>query len=442
MSNEILQRWDQLVAEAPDALAIIHDQVRWTRRELDELAHKISAKLPQADLTGLGIGLHLPNGASWLAAFLALRRAGAVLVPFDAGATTDYCLEQSSLLKCFALQSKTTTLLDDAPRKWESGVALLKLTSGSSGVPKALPFTEGELCADGDNIESTMGLRRDDINFALLPLAHSYALGNLVVPLLASGIPLAIGSAPLPRIIAEEIRASGATVFPSVPAVFEAFTKFDDIDLGQLRLCISAAAPLTPALAKKFKDHFGMLIHNFYGASECGGIAYDRSGEAGLSGLSIGQPMDNVQLSTNEQGLLQVRSAAVSANGREREPEGAQLTLDDKVSFLDDGSVVISGRADRMVKCGGKRVDLGALENIVLKSPGVEFATAFHDEQADRLWVAIQGHLLADVALSKLQTAFPSLRGRIRVKRLTKIPINPRGKIDQASLKEKLLEIL
>lgn len=439
MSNVILQRWDQLVAEAPDALAVIHDEARWSRRELDELAQKISTKLPTTNLTGLGVGLHLPNGARWLATFIALRRASAVVIPFDAGATTDYCLDQSRQLDCFALQSKTTTLLKGSPRQWEADIALLKVTSGSSGVPKALPFTEAELCADGDNIESTMGLRPDDINFALLPLAHSYALGNLVVPLLASGIPLAIGSSPLPRIIAEEIRASGATVFPSVPAVFEAFTKFDDIDLGQLRLCISAAAPLTPSLAKKFKDHFGLLIHNFYGASECGGIAYDRRGEASLSGLSIGQPMDNVQLSTNEHGLLQVRSAAVSAYGREREPGGAQLTLDDKVSFLEDGSVVISGRADRMVKCGGKRVDLGALENIVLEAPGVEHATAFHDAQTDRLWVAIQGHLLADVALSKLQTAFPSLRGRIRVKRLTKIPTNARGKIDQTLLKEKLL---
>ncbi len=388
----------------------------------------------------MGVALHLPNSADWLAAFLALRWFGAVVIPFDASATHDYAQRSAQHLGCFALQSKSLQTVSDKPRQWKSNVALLKVTSGSSGTPKAIPFTESELCADADNIIATMGLRANDLNFALLPFAHSYALGNLVVPLLTSGIPLAIGSTPLPRVIAEEITESGATVFPSVPSVFDAFTKFEHIDLGKLRLCISAAAPLSSKLAQKFREQYGLYIHNFYGASECGGIAYDRTGIAGVTGESIGQPMENVSLSITQRGLLRVQSAAVSSYGRSIDASGrSRFTLDDKVSFLADGSIVMCGRADRIVKCAGKRIDLAALEHVAVTTPGIDCATALHDVRNDRLLVAIQGQTLADVALANLQTAFPYLQGRIRVKRLLKIPTNARGKIDTATLMKRML---
>src|SRR4029078_709536 len=59
--------------------------------------------------------------------------------------------------------------------------ALMKLTSGSTGLPKAILATEANLVADVQHIVEAMGIRSDDVQLAATPLSHAYALGNLVL---------------------------------------------------------------------------------------------------------------------------------------------------------------------------------------------------------------------------------------------------------------------
>ncbi|GHB90792.1 class I adenylate-forming enzyme family protein [Cerasicoccus arenae] len=435
MSDVLISRWDKLVAAQPDALAVIDNRSQWTRSELDARAGEWAQKIPTDQLLQQAVILCQPNGADWLAKFLALRRAGAIIIPVDAATSIEDSKKLAQKLSCFALQSSEHFERFSQSRKWPTDLALVKLTSGTSGEPTAIPFTEAELCADGDNIQSTMGIGPSDLNYALLPFAHSYALGNLVIPLLASGIPLVVGSAPLPRIIADEITRSGATVFPSVPTVFEALTRTDELSLGKLRLCITAAAPLTPTLAQRFRNACGLSLHNFYGASECGGIAYDHTGQCGLTGNAVGAAMDNVELSATNDGRLCVRSAAVSSFEREAGKDGrAIITLHDKVSFLDNGGVVIHGRVDRIVKCAGKRIDLAALEKVAIAVDGVERAAVVHETASDRLLVAIIGPTESSTTLTALQANFGAWRGRLRVKSLPELPVTLRGKVDYREL--------
>ena len=53
---------------------------------------------------------------------------------------------------------------------------LIKLTSGTTGTPRALHFTAGQLLADARQVTSTMGLTEHDLNYALIPFGHSYGL--------------------------------------------------------------------------------------------------------------------------------------------------------------------------------------------------------------------------------------------------------------------------
>src|SRR4030095_5898793 len=66
-------------------------------------------------------------------------------------------------------------------------VAMLKLTSGSTGIPKATLTTEAQLAADGRALTEAMGIRPDDWQVGAIPVSHSYALGNIVAPLLLQG---------------------------------------------------------------------------------------------------------------------------------------------------------------------------------------------------------------------------------------------------------------
>ena len=82
----------------------------------------------------------------------------------------------------------------------------------------------------------------------------------------------------MPRAILDGLERSGASVFPGMPVFYDKFAALENTsDLPQLRLCISAGAPLTCAVAEAFSRRFGRKIHTFYGSSECGGVGYDSS---------------------------------------------------------------------------------------------------------------------------------------------------------------------
>lgn len=435
MSHALIDDWHRLAAEEPNALAVIDDGRHWSRRELNDLVLEIERQLADEPLCRSGVLLHLPNSARWLASFIALRRAGAVVIPLDAATTPQKCCELAHQLRSFALQSSGLAHRPDKPRQWKAQLALVKLTSGTSGAPRAIAFSEAELRADGKNIMATMGFGAADLNYALLPLAHSYALGNLVAPMLSHGVPMMIGSAPLPRVIAEEIKTSGATVLPSVPSIFEALARTDDLSLGKLRLCITAAAALCPQLAQAFAEKFQLRLHNFYGASECGGIAYDRTGECGLTGDSVGHAMDGVDLSTTPDGRLRVRSQAVSRYGKQADAgHPATVTLDDKVNILPDGRVAVQGRADRVVKCGGRRVDLAAIERAGREAPGIQQIAAVYLAAQDRILAAYVGPAPEAAIEPHLQSSLGAAARRLRLRRVDRLPVTLRGKVDYAAL--------
>ena len=99
-----------------------------------------------------------------------------------------------------------------------------------------------------------------------------------------------------PRAVLAHLERTGATVFPGTPVFYQAFGEMGEApSLPKLRLCISAGAPLSGAVAKRFSGKFSQLVHSFYGASECGGICYDRGGTTFEDGL-VGEPMLGVSV--------------------------------------------------------------------------------------------------------------------------------------------------
>src|SRR5438046_3014773 len=149
--------------------------------------------------------------------------------------------------------------------------------------------------ADAENIVQTMGLRPEWPNFGVISLAHSYGFSNLITPLLLRGIPLILAPAPLPEIVRQAAALTPNLTLPAVPAMWRAWSDAQAIP-GNLRLAISAGAPLPIALEVEVFQESGIKLHNFYGSTECGGIAYDRSVLPRSDATIVGQPMENVQL--------------------------------------------------------------------------------------------------------------------------------------------------
>ena len=269
---------------------------------------------------------------------------------------------------------------------------LLKLTSGTTAAPRAIRFRSEQLVADCVQICDTMGITDRDLNFGVIPVSHSYGFSNLITPLLVRGVPMVMSSDRMPRAVLDDLARTKATVFPGMPVFYQAFCEMTEVPpLPDLRLCISAGAPLSLPVAQKFRERFGLAIHSFYGSSECGGICYDRAA------LADGA---RVRRSANEgradraarSGSAGVPHSRAHRSGRRRLFSGARSREDWATACVRPGRSArrsgdgfrIVGRVSDIINVAGKKVNPAEIEAALLGFSGVREAAVFGVQSARR----------------------------------------------------------
>jgi long-chain acyl-CoA synthetase len=442
----LLQAWERTLRQGRNAPALIDAATGriWTRRELDEQASAWAAE--QGGFLARRLVLFAePNGAGWLRVFLGLLKAEAVVTAMEMGEPPDALRARAEAIGAAFVwtggQLEPTGLARIFPG---DGRRYVKLTSGSTGAPRPLAFTDAELLADERQVCATMGIRGTDLNFALIPFGHSYGLGNLVLPLLARGTAIVCGSAALPQAVAAEIEKWQPTVLPSVPALLRALTGADIAAsaLRSLRTVISAGAPLAPETAWAFEAQFGRRIHNFYGSSETGGIAYDRTGAATLAGRSVGRPLRGVRLVWGRAGRFTVESAAVHTIGNPlagRSGGKSRYRPADLARLAPNGEMVLIGRTGRMLKVAGRRLDPAEIEQALRRLPGVRDAlVAAQPARPDTLAAIVAGPVESEALRAALRPTLPAWKIPRRIVVLPEFPLTSRGKTDSRKLREYL----
>ncbi|HLP07977.1 MAG TPA: class I adenylate-forming enzyme family protein [Opitutaceae bacterium] len=434
-SPHLLDRWRETVRRDPAALAVIDGATgrRWSRAELAGTAENWCRDHTAAHaLAGRRVLFAEPNGAAWFHVFLGLLEAGAIPVPADSTEPAAALAAQARNLRAAALwHAGALSPFSGATRHRHGELCLLKLTSGSTGVPKALAFTHGQMLADGRQICASMGIGPGDLNLAVIPLGHSYGLGNLVVPLLAQGTALVCVASPLPQALATDIARWRPTVFPAVPTLLRALVRsdIDPAQLASLHLVVSAGAALPPELATAFAEKFGRRVHNFYGASETGGIAYDRTGDATLTGRSVGTPLQDVSLKFRSGQRFTVESAAVGGHG--------SFSPADRGELDPAGELRLLGRTGRTVKIAGRRLDLGEVEQTLLALPGVRTACVFaHPQRPDALAAAVASDRAGAELRAELAARLAPWKVPARIFALPELPTTERGKIDRRAVEQ------
>jgi long-chain acyl-CoA synthetase len=447
MSHALLQAWAKTVRRRGGERAVVQaaDGATVTFRELDERAeawlgrvadNSVAGSPRLLDLRGRAVVFAMPNGIAWLEVFLGLLKAGAVAVPLD-GAEPPAARQKlaASARAGFVWDGNRLVPLAGARRYRDPAICLIKVTSGSTGKPRTLVFTAEQMMADGRQVTGTMGIKPRDLNYALIPFGHSYGLGNLTIPLLAQGLSLVCGSAPLPHAVAADFAHWKPTVFPGVPTMWRALAT-SDVKLESLRLGISAGAPLAPEVARDFAARFGRRLHSFYGSSETGGIAYDASGRAALEG-GVGRAMRGVSLRILPGARLEVSSGAVvtSGNRRRRGRSGAWL-MPDRVAIDARGGVMLLGRRGTTVKIGGRRVNLREVMERLRALSGVNEAWVAVSDGPEpvlgavvaspRTAVELRTALLADTASWKIPKKLIVVAA---------LPVTARGKADTAAMR-------
>ncbi len=437
MSHALLQAWeknlrlhgaDRAVVQAANGATV-------TFRELDARAEAWAHAHAPSGLGGRAVVFAAPNGIGWWDFFLGLLKAGAVVVPLDAGEPRAAQRQLAVALRAAAWWDGARLVpLPGAKRYRNPQTCLIKLTSGSTGQPRPLVFTAGQLLADAWQVTATMGIGRRDLNFALIPFGHSYGLGNLTIPLLALGVPVVCGTAPLPHAVAEDFSRWRPTVFPGVPAMWRALAA-SELKLPGLRLAISAGSPLPVEVAQDFGVRFGQRLHGFYGSSETGGIAYDRTGAGALAG-EVGTALRGVKLTTLDGARVQVSSAAVLTQGnRRRVGKLGAWIMPDRAIIHGNGQVTLAGRRGTTVKITGRRVNLNEVCDRLRRLPGVRDAWAGLSVGAEPVLRAVVAtERTADELRAALLRDTAAWKVPKKIQVLPVLPLTARGKLDTRAL--------
>jgi acyl-coenzyme A synthetase/AMP-(fatty) acid ligase len=339
------------------------------------------------------------------------------------------------------------TRLEATRVEWgEHPPVLLKLTSGTTAAPRAIRFRSEQLVTDCDQICETMGITDRDLNFGVIPISHSYGFSNLLTPLIVCGVPLVVSRDRMPRAVLDDLAHTRSTVFAGMPVFYQAFCQIEaQPALPDLRLCISAGAPLPLLVAQTFRAKFGHAIHSFYGSSECGGICYDREAKLVEPGF-VGAAMKGVELTMLEPNAatsrIRVRSAA-AGDGYFPEPDDARLgngvfVPDDLLAPSADG-FRIAGRVSDLINVAGKKVNPAEVEAALLAFDGVREAVVFgrgstlRNEEVAACVVAAPRVQAADL-LEYCRTRLSGWQVPKRIFFLPELPVSERGKISRQAL--------
>lgn len=415
----LYQRWQQIARKYRDEIALydLSRHQRWTFAQLATVAEQSGeSDAPIVFPQGLCAGFIFTVLAGW--------KQARVICPLEIGQATP--IFQSLPTECVHL----------------------KMTSASTGAPRVVAFKGEQLAADAENIVATMGLRRDWPNLGVISLAHSYGFSNLVLPLLLHGIPLILVESPLPENLRIAAKPFESITLAAVPALWRVWHEANVIP-SNVRLAISAGAPLPLKLEEEIFSRSGLKVHNFYGSSECGGIAYDATAFPRTDATCVGMPMANVQLNLGPNNCLEVRSAAV-AETYWPEPnetlEAGVFRTSDLAEFR-EGSIYLRGRAGDLINIAGRKVSPETIERVLLTHPEVKDCLVFgipskDAERAEEIvaCVVTQEHsdpeTLKQFLLSKLP-AWQIPRDWWSIESLDR---NQRGKLSRPAWREKYLK--
>ena len=334
-----------------------------------------------------------------------------------------------------------------------SGAAALKLTSGSTGLPKATFTTERELILDTEHIVTAMGITSGHTQLAVIPLSHAYGLGSLLIPALVQGTAVVLRESFVPHAIVSDARDYGAAVLPGVPFMFEHLLTSLPAGAWPDRLCtlISAGARLEAAAVRRFHEAFGVKVHSFYGTSETGGIAYDDSDDVRAE-TTVGKTMPGVQVTLREEegappdgGRVHVAGEAVAARyAGERPSDGAfadgGFLTGDFGRFDERGYLVLTGRASAFINVAGRKVQPEEVEQVLRGMPGVADVRVLGAPDAARgqqivACVVATGGPGTLLALRRFcASRLASHKIPRQVVWLDRIPLTNRGKTDRAEL--------
>lgn len=498
----------------PDSIVIRYEGGDLTYGQLDDLAARLADVLSQGGLApGDRVAYLGLNSPAFLVTMLASWRLGAIFVPInfrlaEAELRSALQLSGSSVIVCEEnhremvdsvrgmLKLKRFLLVDDDPQvpasakavgweAWSEPIlratpathiahqtsdqpAIIMFTSGTTGLPKGVVLTHGNIWWNSVNVDTRLDTRRKDVTHAAAPIFHVGALNSFLIRVLVRG-----GTVVLRRSFDAEEFLSDLLVhrvnsFFAVPAMLAALARVPgafDAELKDLRAAVVAGAPVPPSLIAQFAKQ-GILLQQAWGLTETAPFATHLPVEKTIEKLgSAGIPMPHtevrvVDVKTNEpvaagtRGEVVVRGPNVTP-GYWEDPAATEAAFDTAgwfhsgdIGYMDkDGYLYIVDRLKDMIVSGGENVYPAEVERALADLPGVTDVAVVgaEDDRWGETVVAVvsvaEGH---EVTIDDIHAHASTRLARYKFPRLLEIvdtvPRNASGKLDRLAVHRLLAE--
>jgi acyl-CoA synthetase (AMP-forming)/AMP-acid ligase II len=409
-----------IISTAPSAVV--------SYKALAEQIERLSGQLRSSGLKpGDCVALALPNSLEFLVIFLALTRArliAALLNPADQPDELRFFIEDAQPRAIVAeganitasetaaglglpvwqprvdahgvVQipelSPTSRTTIDAPDP--DDVSIFAYTSGTTGRPKCVPLTHGNVLWSAREIAAHYDLTPADCSLVVLPLFHGHGLIGATLSTLSSGGSVIVP----PRFSASEFwklfREHRATWYSAVPTIHEILLARADSDGAPdrgPRFIRSCSAALAPAILGKLENRFGAPVLEAYGMTEAAHqVASNplpplphKPGTVGPGpGISVIDKTGR-HLAANTAGEVVVRGPNVMRGYRNNPEANAGAFIDgwfrtgDIGAIDSDGYLALTGRIKELINRGGEKISPAKVEDVLLEHPAVAEAAVF-----------------------------------------------------------------
>ena len=419
----------------PHKTAVRHEGEEITFEELDKACNRLANGL--RDL-GLGPGdrsvLMMPNSIHAITAYYALAKIGAVVVPVN-------FLYRAHELEHIFTDSKPKSFIGAEPHLDEIANLLKKIegkpplllalgatdsrfkdlktaysdradfpthpsddtdtfnilyTSGTTGVPKGVMLTHGNLAKDAEILAEMRGeIEPDTVVIGALPLYHVYGITSVLNVSMYLGFTIELFTHFDPEAVIRVTEEEARTLFFGVPTMLNRLIQVASEkppERTSLKFCISGGASLPVEFLKRFETLFNTTIHEGYGLTECPVCIENPYGKKTKPG-SIGLPIpefsarivgeDGKDVSPGEKGELLIKGPAVMKGYLNRPEETAETIRDgwlytgDIARMDEDLYIYIVDRKKELVIRGGYNVYPREIEEILYQIPDILEAAVY-----------------------------------------------------------------
>ncbi|MFA7402900.1 MAG: class I adenylate-forming enzyme family protein [Pelobacteraceae bacterium] len=415
-------------------------------------------------------------------AYLGAIYAGLVAVPIDSSILTSSAATYVELTGARALWSENGTTppvgirpdvlwlcadftkssggaVPPEPRESEDLAALMP-TSGTTGAPRFVMVSHGNLMANTAAIVRSQRIGEGENAMLILPLSYCFGASILHSHLYCGGSVVLDSRFMFPDKVLRSASEYGCTTFAGVPSVYKILLSRSSISTLQipgLRRVIQAGGHLEWRHIELFTSLMpNVPFYVMYGQTEATSRITCLEPERLLEKKgSVGRPLDNlslrivddagVVLPPHKNGFIQVCGPSV-CHGYWNDPEGTRkvfrdgwLNTNDSGKIDEEGYVWIEGRNGDFLKVRGKRLSFGEIEQKVLCVKGVrEAATCavLHEEagEAPALFVVLEDGVSHEEMVNRIKRSLPSAWTCEKIRIMDHLPLTDRGKLDRAAL--------